>query len=174
MDSISLGLHVLFVALLVGPQILLFYAVIPSTWLIDDEQLRSSVARVVTMRFGILVVVALVGLLVTGLFQFYSGDVVPEFVRDDMMDYRWGLIFSTKMTLLLVLIALIAVHTIVFGRRIREASDAVVAGDEEAKWKLENLRRNSLLFSMLIVLVSIALVLLGATLAHHPYSLVER
>src|SRR3979409_1472900 len=99
MDTLSLCLHVLFATILVGPQILLFYAVIPSTWLIEDEGLRRSVTAVVTRRFGMLSGISLLGLLITGLYQFYAGDVVPAGVRDHMMDYRWGLIFSAKMTL---------------------------------------------------------------------------
>ena len=173
MDTLSLALHAAFAAILVGPQVLLFYAVVPSTWLIDDEQLRSAVTRVVTRRFATLAVIALVGLFATGLYQFYQDDVVPEQVRENMMDFRWGLVFSTKMTLVLVLIAMIAVHGLYFGRRIREASDAIAAGRGD-RARLEQLRRNSLLFSTLMVLVSIAIVMLGATLAHHPYSLQPR
>ena len=173
METISLGLHVLLVAILVGPQILLFYAVVPSTWLIDDEGLRRSVTAVVTRRFGMLAGVAIVGLVATGLFQFYQDEVVPPTIRDNMMDYRWGIIFSTKMTLFLVLLALIAVHGLVFGRRIAEASEAVTAGTGD-RGHLEQMRRNSLVFSTLIIVVSIALVLLGAALANAPFADVER
>ena len=126
MVSISLGLHVLFVALLVGGQALLFFAVVPSTWLIDDERLRRAVTKVVTRRFAMLAGISLLGLLVTGLYQFYNDEVVPPGVRENMMDFRWGLVFSTKMTLFVVLVALIAVHGAYFGRRIRAA--AVVQG----------------------------------------------
>ena len=77
MDTISLGLHVFFASILVGPQVLLFLAVVPATWLIEDEGLRRSVTRVVTRRFGVLSGISLVGLLATGLYQFYSDGIVP-------------------------------------------------------------------------------------------------
>lgn len=169
MTSLSLGLHVLFVAMLVGGQALLFFAVVPSTWLIDDERLRRTVTQVVTRRFAMLAGISLVGLLVTGLYQFYTNAIVPPTIRESMMDYRWGLVFSTKMTLFVVLVVLIAVHGAYFGRRIREASEAVEAGTAPAT-DLERMRVRSLMFSALMVIVSIVLVLLGATLGNPAYS----
>ncbi len=169
MDTLSLSIHVLLAATLVGPQLLLFYAVVPSTWLIEDEGLRRAVTRVVTRRFAILSGISLVGLLITGLYQFYSDGIVPEGVREDMMDYRWGLIFSTKMTLFVLLIALTAVHGVVYGRRIQAASEAVERGELDAG-VLERARRNSLLFSTVILLVSMVLLVLGVTLGNAAYS----
>lgn len=173
MDTLSLCFHVLFAAVLVGPQLLLFYAVIPSTWLIEDEGLRRSVVQVVTRRFGVLSGISLVGLLITGLYQFYSDGIVPQGIQDEMMDYRWGLIFSTKMTALVILVALIGVHGMVFGKRIRLASEAVQRGEGDAG-ALEAARRTSMIFSSLILLVSIATMFLGVTLGYAGYSEVPR
>ena len=163
------GLHVLFASLLVGGEVLLFFAVTPSTWLIGDEGLRRQVTIVVARRFARIVVVSLVGLLLTGLAMFYTDIYVPPDVRESMTDYHFGRVFMTKMTLFLVLIALIAVHGIVFGRRIARISDAVEAGEMDAG-ELEQARRNSLLFSALMVLVSIIVLFLGAALGDHAYS----
>ena len=68
---------------------------------------------------------ALVVLLVTGLYQFYT--VVPQAVQDEMTEFRFGTIFITKMTLFVVLLALIAAHAAWLGPRIQRALDA--AGD---------------------------------------------
>lgn len=173
MDTLSLCFHVLFATILVGPQVLLFYAVIPSTWLIEDEGLRRSVVQVVTRRFGVLSGISLVGLLITGLYQFYSDDIVPPAIRDNMMDYRWGLVFSTKMTALVILVVLIAVHGMVFGKRIRLASEAVQRGEGDPG-ALEAARRTSMMFSTLILLVSVAVMFLGVTLGYAGYSEVPR
>jgi uncharacterized membrane protein len=164
---------VLLAAILVGPQFLLFYAVIPSTWLIEDEGVRRSVTQVVTRRFGMLSGISLLGLILTGLYQFGSDGIVPPGIRENMMDYRWGIIFTTKMTLLLVLIVLLAVHGIVFGRRIRAASEAVERGEGDPG-ALESARRASLLFSTLILLVSVAIMCLGVALGFTAYSEVPR
>lgn len=173
MDTISIMLHVLFATMLVGPQLLLALAVSPATWLIDDEALRRRVTRVVTARFAAITGIAVIGLLVTGLFQFYQDDFVPSNIRDEMVDYRWGLIFMVKMTGFTLLIVMIAVHAMVFGPRIRRASEAVERGVADAG-ALEQQRRNSFLFSIVMLLVSIAVLFLGATLGHHPYSFVQR
>jgi len=66
MGTISLAIHVTAAALFVGPQILMFFAVIPATWLIEDnEKLRRQVTRVVAARFGMLAMIAIVLLVVT-------------------------------------------------------------------------------------------------------------
>lgn len=167
MNSIVLGLHVLFASMLVGPQILLFLAVVPATWLIPDERLRREVTRVVTQRFGIMASIAIGGLVLTGLYQLNS--VVCLDVRDAMMDYRFGAVFAVKMLAFLMLLVAIGAHGMIYGRRIRLMSEAVERGEVDAG-QLEQARRNSLLFSMVILALSIAVLFMGATLGNHDYS----
>lgn len=169
MGAASLVVHVLLAAILVGPQILMFYAVAPASWLIDDHALRTSVVRVIARRFATLSVVALVGLLATGLFQFYTPSIVPPSIREEMNAYRWGMVFQLKMTLFLVLIAMIGFHAAVLARRIGRVTDAVAAGRMEM-WELERVRRNSLLFSGLMIAVSVAILALGVLLAYPPFA----
>lgn len=171
MDTLSIVIHVTAAAILVGPQLLMFYAVTPSTWLIDDEQLKRQLVRVVAGRFGQLAGGALVVLLVTGLYQFYS--VVPEFVRNDMTSYRFGLIFTLKMASFALLVVLILAHALIFSRRVARLSDAVIAGEQEP-WRLEQARTQSLLFSALLLIASFVTLWLGATLGHHEFSYVQR
>ena len=169
MEHLLPGLHVLFAAMLVGGQALLFFAVVPSTWLIEDEGLRRRVTRVIARRFSAIVGISLVGLLLTGLAQFYTDIFVPPDIRESMTDFHFGRVFMVKMTLFVVLVVMIAVHGAVHGRRIAAISDAVQAGEVEPG-ELEQARRNSLVFSALMVLVSIALIFLGAALGDHSYS----
>ena len=132
MEHLLPGLHVLFAALLVGGQVLLFFAVVPSTWLIEDEGLRRRVTLVVARRFSMIVGISLVGLLLTGLAQFYTDVFVPPDIRESMADFHFGRVFVTKMTLFVVLLGLIATHGAIFGRRIAAISDAVQAGEMDA------------------------------------------
>lgn len=169
MDTMMLAIHVLMAAVLVGPQVLLFYAVVPSTWLIEDEALRRSVTRVVTSRFATLTVISLGGLLLSGLYLYTSDVFVPPDVRANMMSYRFGPVFTLKMISIVVLIALIGVHGAVYGRRVREASEALQGGDG-SQGALESARRSSLMFSVLLMLVSIAILVMGVTLGNHAYS----
>jgi uncharacterized membrane protein len=166
---VSLIVHVLLATVLVGPQILMFLAVAPASWLIEDDDLRTSVVRVIARRFATLTVVALVGLVVTGLFQLYDDTVVPPAIRESMGDFRWGQIFMAKMTLLVVLVGMIAFHAAVLAQRIGRVTQEVKAGRLE-RWDLERARRNSLVFSGLMILVSVAILALGVSLAYSPFA----
>ncbi len=168
MDNISLILHVSAAVLFIGPQVILFLAVIPATWLIEDQRLRRDVTMVVTQRFAKLSAAALVLLLVTGLYQFYS--VVPTAVSDDMMSYRFGMLFMTKMTLFVIVVALVGVH-IVVGKRVGQLTEAAIAGEGE-EFELDSARRRSFLLSALLMLVSFAVLAFGVMLGRGEFSYV--
>ncbi len=169
MNELSLIIHVSLAAVLVGPQLLMFLAVTPASWLIGDHELRTQVVRVIARRFAVLSVVALVGLLLTGLYQLYN--VTPDTVREEMTDYRFGIIFMIKMTLFVLLIAMIAFHAAVLARRMGRVTEELRAGRADPA-ELEGARRNSLLFSGLMVLVSFAILALGVLLGNMQYSYV--
>ena len=171
MGLISMIIHVSAAVAFVGPQLLMFYAVTPASWLIDDEALKRQVVGVVARRFGALAGISLLTLLITGLYQFYT--VVPEPIQENMMDYRFGLIFVTKMTMFTVVLILVLLHALIFARRIRRISEAVDAG-QASPGDLERTRMHSFLFSGLLMLVSIATLWLGVTLGHDQYSYVLR
>ncbi len=172
METISLILHVLSTAVLVGGMVLLFVAVTPATWLIDDEALRTAVTRVVARRFAAMTGVALAVLVATGFYQLFS--VVPEPVRENMTDFRFGAVFMVKMAVFVLLVILIGVHGMYYGPRIARASAAVAEsdGDDEAVWQLESLRRTSLMFSLAMLAVALSVLALGVALGNHAYSYV--
>jgi uncharacterized membrane protein len=165
----SLVLHVLFASLVVGPQILLFFAVTPATWLVEDHDLRSRMLRVITSRFAFLFVVALLGLLVTGVYQLTNDSIVPPEIQDSMGEYRFGQILGLKIVLIAVLVVMVVFHAMVLARRTRDATEGVASGRLEA-WELERARRNSLVFSGFMILVSIAILALGVLLAFAPFA----
>ncbi len=166
METLSLILHVTAAAALVGPQLLLFLAVVPATQQLPDSD-RSRVTRIVTRRFAMIAGVSLVALTITGLYQFY--EVVPVAVQEEMADFRFGPLFMAKMTLFLVLIALIALHAAWLGPRIQRALDAAgTTGGGDAE--LQSLRRRSLWVSGATVAVSLAVLALGVALGHHEYA----
>lgn len=169
MENISLILHVSAAALFIGPQVILFFAVVPATWLIDDERLRRDVTMVVTQRFAKVAGFALVLLLVTGLYQFYN--VTPEFVSEDMTSFRFGWLFMTKMLLFTIVVVLVALH-IVVGKSVGRLTEAVIAGDGD-KFELENARRRSFLLSALMMFISFAILAFGVMLGRGEFSYVS-
>lgn len=169
MDTLSLIIHVTAAAVLVGPQFLMFYAVTPATFLIDDERLKREVLKVVARRFARLAGIALVLLIVTGTYQLVS--MVPTDIRDNMFSFRYGQIFVMKMTLLAVLIALIVIHGAVLARRVSRLSDEVLEGRGDPG-VLETARAQSLVFSGVMLIVSLAVLMLGVALGNHGFSYV--
>lgn len=171
MELISLIIHVTAAAAFVGPQLLMFYAVTPASWLIEDEKLKRQVVSVIARRFGALAGISLVTLLITGLYQFYT--IVPEAIQEEMMDYRFGYVFITKMTLFTVVLVMVLLHAMIFARRIRRISEAIDAGQATTA-DLDAARRASFAFSALLMLVSLATLWLGVTLGDPSYSYLPR
>lgn len=171
MDSISLILHVLAASALVGGEILLILAVLPATSLIDDQPVRRSVTRIVTRRFARITIVSLVVLLITGLYQFFQ--MVPTPIRENIQEFRWGPVFTTKMALFGLMLILIGIHGMYLGPRIARAYDLASSGDANASLRLTNLRRSFLLVSLILVIVTIAVMASGVILGNHEYSYLE-
>lgn len=169
MHTLSLVIHVTAAAILVGPQVLLFLAVTPATWLIDDEALKRAVTRVVTARYGMIAGIALVLLVVTGIYQYFA--MVPADIRAHLTTTRWGTIFMFKMGLLGIFLALLAYHVFAIAPRIGRLSEAVVRQhrDDDA-YALENARRTSFLVSFFMLITALAVLVLGVMLGSHEFS----
>jgi len=168
METMALALHATAAAVLVGPQVLMLLAVVPASWLIeDDERLKRALLRAVAARFGVLAVIALATLLATGLYQYFA--IVPRAIREQPAHYRFGTLFMVKMALFVALLALIGAHTYIFSRRIGRLSDAVIAGAGDVR-ELERARRRSFTFSAAILALSLVLLWLGVALGNHEFS----
>jgi uncharacterized membrane protein len=173
-ETFSLMLHITAAAVLVGPQVLMFLAVVPATWLIeDDEQLKRRVLKVVAGRFGMLATASIVVLVLTGLYQYFT--VLPPEIRANPNAYAFGPIFSLKMILFTALLLLIYIHTYRFSRRIADLSDRVIdlesapspatrAEGRQLADELERARQRSFGFSVLVLGVSILTLWVGVAL----------
>ena len=171
-------------AILVGPQILMFLAVVPATWLIeDDERLKRTITRVVAGRFGMLATLAIVTLIVTGLYQYYT--IVPVNVREAPSEYVFGPIFTLKMLMFVITMVLIGVHMRYYGKRIATLSDQVIAAQDDPfaksvdeiaalKDELERVRHKSFGFSVLILGASLLTMWLGVALGDPSFSWAQR
>jgi|TARA_B110001454_G_scaffold210874_1_gene225888 uncharacterized membrane protein len=165
METISLILHVSAAAVLFGPQVLMFFALTPATWFIDDEELKGNVVSTVARRFGIMSAASILVLMATGVYQ------MQVFAPSNLVETRWGSILVVKMIAFVVLMILLMIHTMYFSKKIRILSDEVINGDEDKVGDLDYLRRQSWLFSFLMLLVTTATLWLGIALGNHQFSL---
>lgn len=162
--AFTVWLHLLAVAVWIGPQIFMFAAAIPAIREIGDRELRARVMRTVVTRFGYMAWVALGVIVLTGISNIFQ--TTDDFGHVFDYDYRYAQVFSTKMTVLGATVLLTAVHTWVVGpQQLRLAEDP---NPDEAQ--VARLRRTSMIISSLVLLGSITVLFLGALLTNHEWS----
>ncbi|HNO65691.1 MAG TPA: hypothetical protein PKK39_05035, partial [Tepidiformaceae bacterium] len=104
-------MHVLGVALFVGPQFFMAFAWIPASRGIDDMQVRIRAMRTITRRFGYVGGAGLVMLFVAG--GYLIGDWRSFYAVSDetgFTDLRFGVVFIIKMTLLTIMLVALGIH----------------------------------------------------------------
>ncbi len=154
-EAVNPWLHILAATVWVGPQFFLFIAAVPAVRTIEDARQRAQVMRVITTRFGYLAWGALAVLVITGIGNMYEQDID----LDVLFDRNWGTIFEVKMTLVIIVAALTAVHSFVIGPRMLRMQEAVA--DES---QLASMRRLSMIISGLGLLVSLGILFCAALL----------
>lgn len=164
-DAITPWIHIVAVAIWIGPQFFMFLVTVPALRLIEDADVRLRVMRLITQRFGWLAWGALLVIILSGtsnLFQ-VQADTPLDLSSTDL---RYFHVFTTKMALAGVMVLLTAVHTFVIGPRQLRLQEEMRGDSADAA----SLRRVSIIVSSLVLLVSIAVVYAGALLANHAYS----
>lgn len=163
-EAITPWLHIVAVAVWLGPQFFMFLVTVPALRAIDDAETRVKVMRIVTKRFGWLAWAALGVIVLSGISNLFQEASDFDHIWD--ADYRYFQVFSTKMLVVGVAVALTAVHSFIIGpRQLRLHEEA--RGDSPEALRL---RRLSVGLSTLVLLASIAAVFLAALLANHEYS----
>ena len=71
------------------------------------------------------------------------------------------------MVAFVILMILLMIHTTYFGKKIRMLSDEVLNGDQDKVGDLDYLRRQSWLFSFLMLLVTTGTLWLGVALGNY-------
>ncbi len=159
-EALNPWIHVIAATIWVGPQIFLFVAAVPAIRTVEDAQARARAMRVLTTRFGYLAWGAMLVLVITGIGNLYERDESVEF----LFDRNFGIIFQVKMTLVIAVVAMTALHSFVIGPRMMKAQESAT---EEAK--LAPARRLSIIVSAAGLIASLAIlfcgVLLGTTFA---------
>jgi uncharacterized membrane protein len=164
--------HILGIALFVGPQFFLAFAWVPASREIQDLPARVAAMRTLTRRFGYLggAGLALIflagGYLIATWRNFYSIDSSVGF-----NDLRFGVIFSIKMTLLLIMLIVVGVHTFVVGPKLVDVYDAQAHGNPVADTQLKTTRRNSMILSITGLVLVLAIMVMGTMLTTTSFSL---
>jgi uncharacterized membrane protein len=161
-ESVTPWLHILGVAVWVGPQFFLFIAAVPAVRQVEDMAVRARVMRTITTRFGWMAWVALGVIVLSGISNlFQTGD------EADLWDteLRWFSVFSTKMVLVGIMVALTAFHSFVLGPRQLDMLERGETGEEALR-----LRRATMALSGVVLLTSIIVIFLGALLNNHEWS----
>ncbi len=162
--TITPWIHLVAVAVWLGPQFFMFLVTVPALRAIEDPQTRVKVMRIIIYRFGWLAWAAMAVIVLTGISNLFQE--ADDFGHIWDSDYRYFQVFSTKMVLVGLVVLLTAAHTFFVGpRQLRLAEEMRSDSPEGA-----NLRRASIILSSLTLLVSIAVVFAGALLANHDYS----
>jgi uncharacterized membrane protein len=154
-EAINPWLHIVAATIWVGPQFMLFIAAIPAIRTVEDAQARGRAMRVLTTRFGYLAWAALAVLVITGIANLYERDESVDF----LFERNFGVIFQVKMTLLIVVVVLTALHSFWIGPRVMRLQESVA---DEAQ--IASARRWSMTISGLGLLLSLAIVFCGSLL----------
>ncbi len=156
LDSLPLWIHILAATVWVGPQFLMFVAVVPSLRALPDATARYHLLRAFTPRFGWLGFGALVVLVLTGI------DNINRYAPPDPFEIRYGYILVTKVSMVAVIFVVTACHTFYVGPALLRLQKQALDDPGTPPAGLAYMRALSMAFSVLTLVLSV-LVLLAAT-----------
>ena len=169
---VFIWLHILGIALFVGPQFFLALAVVPATRQIADLKSRVNTIRIVTRRFayvggaGLILIVAAGSYLIADWRDYYG---VPD--DTGFTDLRFGVVFIVKMSLFVVMLAIVAAHMFFLGPRQIETMEAQANGERITDDEVRSARVQSVVASVLGLAIALILMVMGAMLNTASWSL---
>lgn len=167
----AIWLHILGIALFVGPQFFLALAWVPASRGIADLPTRVAAMRTITRRFGYIGGAGLLLILVAGAYliatwrDYYSQPDDLEFTS-----IRYGVIFIIKMSVLLVMLAVVGFHTFVTGPRLLNRLEAQASGEAVTEAELRRLRMQSMALSIVGLVLALAIMVMGVSMTSTNYS----
>jgi uncharacterized membrane protein len=171
--TIILFFHVSFAAVWIGGQVLTAQAVIPSIRKIDEDLVRLATIERFTRKFNHIAWGSVVVIIITGgiLMGTRIDDANAIAGGGSIYDLRWGFIFAAKMSIFLLMLGVVGLHTFVLGPRLidlnRRALNDHTAANSSA---IISIRRKSIATSGIGLLLSLLVLCAGVFLANHNYS----
>ena len=168
----AVWLHVLGIALFVGPQFFLAFAWVPASRQIADPLTRVAAMRTITTRFGWIGGIGLLLILIGGAYLImtwrdYHG------VSDEaaFFDYRYGVVFVVKMAILAVMIVLVGLHMFVVGPAQADAMEEQARGGNVPDIRLRRLRIISMTLSITGLVLTLVIMGFGVGLGAAEFSI---
>lgn len=166
----AIWMHILGIALFVGPQFFLAYAWVPASRQITDVADRIQAMRTITRRFGYIGGVGLGLIFTAGLYfiatwRNYYGQHDAGF-----FELRYGVIFTIKMCVLAVMLASLALHIFVVGPKLLQRLEAQANGELVTEAELRRLRIRSMTLSIASLALTLAIMVMGAMLNTYKFS----
>ncbi len=171
LHAVAIWMHILGIALFVGPQFFLAFAWVPASRGIADLQTRVSLMRKLTRSFAFIGGAGLVLILIAGMYliatwrtYYHAGDI-------GFNDIRYGVLFSIKMTLLLVMLIVVGLHTFKVGPNLLRLYEAQAEGGVVDEAALSGARRMSMLLSISGLVLVLVIMVFGALMNTAQFSL---
>lgn len=168
----AVWLHVLGIALFVGPQFFLAFAWVPASRRIEDLSTRVAAMRTITTRFGWIGGIGLLLILIGGTYLIMTwrdyhgvGDAVG------FLDLRYGVVFVIKMVLLVVMVVLTGLHMFVVGPSQVDAMEEQARGGAVSDKEVRRLRVTSMVLSITGLILTLVIMGFGVSLGAAEYSL---
>jgi copper resistance protein D len=169
----AIWMHVLGIALFVGPQFFLAFAWVPASRGIADMPTRLQAMRTITRRFAYIGGAGLVLIVIAGLYLIFTWrDFYNQPAPEEMAftEIRYGVIFIIKMTVFLVVLALVGLHTFWFGPRQLDLMEARARGESVLDDDIRSIRIRSMFLSISGLLLVLAIIAMGAMLSTQSFS----
>jgi uncharacterized membrane protein len=170
----ALWLHVLGIALFVGPQFFLAFAWVPASRQIADLPTRAQAMRTITRRFGYIGGIGLVLIVIAGTYLIMTWRDFYSYPDDaGFTDIRYGVIFIIKMSVLVVMLALVGLHMFWAGPKQLALMEAQARGERVAEDEIRRVRMTSMYLSIAGLLLTLIIMVMGVSLSTTEYSFQE-
>ena len=168
----AVWLHVLGIALFVGPQFFLAFAWVPASRQIEDMQTRVAAMRTITTRFGWIGGIGLLLILIGGTYLIMTWRDYHNIVEGTaFFDLRYGVVFVIKMVVLVVMIVLVGLHMFVVGPSQVDAMEERARGEDVPDVRMRQIRITSLVLSITGLILALVIMGFGVSLGATEYSL---
>lgn len=164
-------MHILGIALFVGPQFFLAFAWVPASRGITDLPTRVQAMRTITRRFAYIGGAGLALILIAGLYLISTWR--DYYAQPDGLEFtsiRYGVIFIIKMNVLILMLIVVGIHTFVTGPRLISSLEAQAGGGTVTDADIRKLRMQSMFLSITGLVLVLAIMVMGATMSSTAYS----